>query len=401
MKIFTIYDGRASFWQWDLGQRLTVCDDVCSEVHFWNGTSECALVCKVYTEGDRSVVNVPNVLLRSTNPVRVYAYTQNDGSEQTVHSEIFNVIPRTKPDDYVYTETEVWTAEKAVEKALQEAKDSGEFKGEPGPKGDPGVVKFVVVTELPQEDTENAIYLLPNEDSPEGNMFDEYIFVDGKWEKIGSASVAVNLDEYVKISDMDALVKDSVTTNTETLTAEEKAAACEWLGAARPDVWETIIDYTVPEDCAEVFLKTDINGNPFKLKEAVLLMVLRPLESGNTPTSPRCTVDGTVSWVYGAEHYAHGFPNTPSEGKYAYVRMNLVKTPLGVFLREYVYANNVDAVTTGIYAGEIGGRVQGMHESVDKDTLQSRVTEISAVGLGSYAVAVGKGTRIVLMGVRE
>lgn len=230
MAVFTIYDGRTSFWQWDLGQRLVVADDVCCEVHFCNDTTDCALVSAVYELDGKRVADVPNILLQTAAPLRVFAYAQSDNEERTIHSEILTVIARTKPDDYVYTEIEVWTAEKAVEDALNAAKERGDFKGDPGPKGDPGAVKYVVVTELPETDTENAIYLLPNEDNAEGNVFDEYIFVDGKWEKIGSASVAVNLDEYVKISDMDALVKDSVTTNTETLTAEEKAAAQTWLG---------------------------------------------------------------------------------------------------------------------------------------------------------------------------
>ena len=40
--------------------------------------------------------------------------------------------------------------------------------------------------------------------------------------------------------------------------------------------WETIIDYTVPEDCAQVKLTTDVNGNPFSLKKAVALFRFNP-----------------------------------------------------------------------------------------------------------------------------
>ncbi len=70
-----------------------------------------------------------------------------------------------------------------------------------GDKGDAGVVKFIVVNELPTENIENAIYLIPSVDTEDDNSFEEYIYVDGAWEKIGSASVAVNLDEYVKFTD--------------------------------------------------------------------------------------------------------------------------------------------------------------------------------------------------------
>ena len=147
------------------------------------------------------MVDVPNILLQTPGMKRVYAYVKDSAGGQTICTEVFRVNEKPKPDDYIYTETELWTAEKAVREALQAAKDSGEFDGPPGPKGDPGVVKFKVVNELPETDTENAIYLVPVTDSTEDNLFDEYIYVDGAWEKIGSSTVAVDLADYVKNTD--------------------------------------------------------------------------------------------------------------------------------------------------------------------------------------------------------
>lgn len=70
-----------------------------------------------------------------------------------------------------------------------------------GEKGDAGVIKFIIVNELPTENIENAIYLIPSTDAESENAFDEYIYTSGAWEKIGSAGVKVNLDEYVKNTD--------------------------------------------------------------------------------------------------------------------------------------------------------------------------------------------------------
>ena len=68
-----------------------------------------------------------------------------------------------------------------------------------GADGKDGAIKLIVVNELPTNNIdESAIYLLPSDSSAEENTFDEYIYVDGTWEKIGSAGVAVNLDDYVK-----------------------------------------------------------------------------------------------------------------------------------------------------------------------------------------------------------
>ena len=76
-------------------------------------------------------------------------------------------------------------------------------QGEQGPKGDrgdPGAVRFIVVTELPYPGEEGAIYLLYSFQTPL-NQYDEYIFHNDSWEKIGVANVSVNLDDYVKKTD--------------------------------------------------------------------------------------------------------------------------------------------------------------------------------------------------------
>lgn len=103
--MFTILDGRKHFFQWDLNRKIIVADETVTEVHFCNRTDDCALVCKVYLDAQQAVrvADVPNILLQDNWRISVYAY---DG-EATKHSALFDVKPRSKPDDYVYTETEV------------------------------------------------------------------------------------------------------------------------------------------------------------------------------------------------------------------------------------------------------------------------------------------------------
>lgn len=157
-------------------------------------------------------------------------------------------------------------------------------KGEQGEKGDAGSIKFISVNSLPTENIEqDAIYLVPIADSTEENRFNEYVYINEKWETLGAITVQVDHSEYVKFTDiatgdkagvvcvrgdrgitinvgtglietlpatdaelnsrawykpitagvLDKAVKVGITTNTETLTDEEKANACEWLGATR------------------------------------------------------------------------------------------------------------------------------------------------------------------------
>ena len=66
-----------------------------------------------------------------------------------------------------------------------------------GPKGDTGSIKFIVVTELPTENIdETAIYMKPAKNSTGENNFEELIYVNGKWEDLGTPSVGVDLSNY-------------------------------------------------------------------------------------------------------------------------------------------------------------------------------------------------------------
>ena len=101
--MFRIYDGRDEFYQWDVDRKLIVEDASVNQVHFCNRSSDCSLVCEVRTEDGLRVVDVPNIILQSDWKVRAYAYDVN----YTKHENVFKIIASTKPEDYVYTETEV------------------------------------------------------------------------------------------------------------------------------------------------------------------------------------------------------------------------------------------------------------------------------------------------------
>lgn len=106
--MFRIYDGREHFYQWDIDRQLAVADRSIVQVHFCNRTGDCALVCECYELDGNWVANVPNILLQDSWRLRVYAYDGN----ATRFDACFDIKARTKPDTYVYTETEVLTFER-------------------------------------------------------------------------------------------------------------------------------------------------------------------------------------------------------------------------------------------------------------------------------------------------
>lgn len=118
--MFKIYDGRDKFYQWDVDRKLIIEDKSIAEVHFCNRTEDCALKCEAYELDGLWVVNVPNVLLQSDWRIRVYAY---DG-QATLHDARFNVVARSRPDDYVYTEEELKSWDELV-KRLDEIEENG------------------------------------------------------------------------------------------------------------------------------------------------------------------------------------------------------------------------------------------------------------------------------------
>lgn len=102
--MFTLYDGRTQLYQWDLNRKIIVEDTKICEVHFCNRTSDCSLVVEPYYIDNVYVADIPNILLQDARPIRVYAYVDD---EYTLTEEQFSVKSRTRPADYVYTETEV------------------------------------------------------------------------------------------------------------------------------------------------------------------------------------------------------------------------------------------------------------------------------------------------------
>ena len=144
-----IENNRSGFYQWDTGQRLIVEGaEACNEVHFCRREDTVSLTCKIREEENIRVVSVPDRLLQVDAPLIAYLYYGAEDGTETRMSKSFQVLPRPKPADYVYTEGEhlsYSTLDKritdlenaavdqdAINDALATAKASGEFNGADG-----------------------------------------------------------------------------------------------------------------------------------------------------------------------------------------------------------------------------------------------------------------------------
>ncbi len=265
-------NGLYDFWQWDFNQQLIVNDPDCTEVHFSNGIYENSPVCEV-KDGK---VDVPNILLQEATPLEVFCFVNTGGSGYTRYAQVFLIKQRNRPDNYIYTETQVKTFE------TLEANVYGELEAMRQLIYQIPQFDIKVVSALPEIGKERIVYLLPDENK-EGNLYAEYIWIDSKWELLGKATAEVDLTDYVKNTDyagpkkyglvapysdsnyygidiseqgrisvnpandyaitaklpgkyplcaekIDLIAKTGLTKNNIHLTAEEQAAAQSWLG---------------------------------------------------------------------------------------------------------------------------------------------------------------------------
>ena len=66
-----------------------------------------------------------------------------------------------------------------------------------------------IVNSLPSTGASNILYLVSKTSSESGNVYDEYLYIGGAWELVGSTGM--DLSGYVKSSEMHALTNSEIT----------------------------------------------------------------------------------------------------------------------------------------------------------------------------------------------
>lgn len=93
-------------YQWDIGRKVTLAlpeGETASVVEFTINNEAEALVVSVVD----NVAEIPNKLLQRSGSLRLWAVTIEENGRQTRRYGNLPIFPRAKPDDYVYTETEI------------------------------------------------------------------------------------------------------------------------------------------------------------------------------------------------------------------------------------------------------------------------------------------------------
>lgn len=112
MEIKLIEPGR-ELTQWDTDRYIEL-DEAVDEVHFANIYYDKAMV----VEPQNNLAPIPNILLQYHAEIYVYLVVHMGNGKRTIYHSKLGVKKRTRPSDYVYTETEVRSYE-ALESRVQ------------------------------------------------------------------------------------------------------------------------------------------------------------------------------------------------------------------------------------------------------------------------------------------
>ena len=224
--MFTIFDGREYFYQWDIDRKLIVSDSSVEEVHFCNRFTNYSLVVEPYELEGITVVDVPNIILQNGFDLHVYAYDE----KYTKFDDVFHVEPRTRPADYVYTQEEikVWDemekkvihleyllgekgieeaiAEYFVENPIQPGASEAEVAQIEQNKTDIAQLQEAAATHATTEYVDEAIGAIPPVDFT-GYATEE--FVDKKIAAAQLEDAEADLEAYYTKSEVDAKVKET------------------------------------------------------------------------------------------------------------------------------------------------------------------------------------------------
>lgn len=103
--MFTLKKDIPQLYQWDSNVKLIVEDDRINQVQFSQRFSRTAVCVKVENEE----CFIPNELLQSYCDIFAYACIVDNDGQVCEFSEMFTVFARPKPDNYIYTPTEIIT----------------------------------------------------------------------------------------------------------------------------------------------------------------------------------------------------------------------------------------------------------------------------------------------------
>lgn len=111
MSKITCYDSSGNvldhYTQWDLNQKLIIrgADESTAPLfHFSNNSIKKTIVTSSVVRSDGIIASVPDVLLRTADPLIIHLRYSNGDEMSTKYSVRIPVLPKREPEDYIYSD---------------------------------------------------------------------------------------------------------------------------------------------------------------------------------------------------------------------------------------------------------------------------------------------------------
>ena len=327
--------------QWDVGRQVKVDKDV-DMVHFSNRPYGYSKNVKV-TDG---VADVPDMFLTSCAPLRVWAYVGDFEKGYTKIEKIYEVKPKNRPEDYIYTPEEVKTWEKLQSEigdlsnletkakenlvvAINEAAKSGEndYKKLTNLPQINGVElvgnktgeELGLVPDLSGYATKDEIPVVP-ESLPNPNALTFTGAVNAVYDGSSAVSVEIPSGGGGGTDISLGLTSAAVGQTIKVKAVDESGKPTEWEAAEMDEDFELINEITVAEDVGSLTISVDKNGNPFELKEAAVLSWTVPFAESTNDIGRAQGFSPDSRWGY----HIFAITNTLPAGKSNIGRYDLI-----------------------------------------------------------------------------
>lgn len=151
-----------------------------------------------FTELDTQVTNTVNGAVSDLNKAKEQAIADMEqatsDNTQRVDNAIQQIATKVGIDDTQSSTLTTYSSDK-IDKLFE---------------GVSGKLPYKIVTNLPEIGDENTLYFVPSTSPESNNVYDEYMYIDGMWEYIGSKSLKIDLSNYYNKNETDTLLANKV-----------------------------------------------------------------------------------------------------------------------------------------------------------------------------------------------
>lgn len=309
----------------------------------------------------------------------------------------------------------------ATDKALAQAKASGEFDGATGPAGAPGKDGTSGADGVTPHIGDNGNWYLGETDTGKPSRGADGVTgatgatgekgADGKsayqYAQEGGytgteAEFAAKLAEELP----DKLPNPNALTFTGAVTGSYDGSAALSVeipsGGGSSDAWETIIDTVLEQDTGSVSFSVDASGNPFSLKEFTVFLVQPPIVGQTTNNRIEFAPNGN-RWGYGGNVALKSSPKETEQTVYSFIHANTVDGRMNLLTA--LVSSNYSSVRGSLVEAQARNDYEGNFcLKVNTNTNKIKYCKMPLTKIGFVSITstmFGAGTRILLRGIRQ